>query len=137
VRYHQPVKQVMKRGVTIQDIRETDSLARAIQILDMCDISALPVRNQEGIYSGVLSKSDIVSQRFLKMLKANRSPEGILVQELMNRTPPLFVMEDDTVQEAITILHRRHIHRLFVADAAGQISGVISTSDILRLLVLS
>jgi CBS domain-containing protein len=135
LRYHQPVKQVMKPG-RVQDIRETDSLARAFQVLDACNISALPVRNPEGIYSGVLSKSDIVSQRFLKMLKANRSPEGILVQELMNRTPPLFVMEDDPIQEAITMLHRRHIHRLFVADEAGQMVGVISTSDILRLLIL-
>jgi CBS domain-containing protein len=136
VKYHHPVKQLMREG-RVQDIREIDSLAHAIQILDDCNISALPVRSVEGKYCGVLSKSDIASKRLLKMLKANRSPDGILVQELMNRTTPLFVMENATVQDAIVLMHRRHVHRLFVADADYQMIGVVSTSDIMRFLTVN
>lgn len=134
--YHQPVKQVMKQQ-RILDIRETDSVAKAIQMLDQCDISALPVRGPEEKYTGVISKSDIASMRFLKSLKARVAPEAIAVREIMNRTPPVYVMQDNPVREAIALMHRRHIHRLFVADADYQLIGVISTSDILRLLFLS
>lgn len=133
--HKQPVCQVMRRS-KIHDAKETDSVAKVIRLLDECDISALPVRSSEGKYSGVISKSDIASIRFLRLLKANRSPDTILVLEIMNRNPPIYIMENAPVQEAITIMHKRHIHRLFVADADYQLIGVISTADILRLLVV-
>lgn len=134
--HKQPVHQVMRRS-KIHDIKETDSVAKAIRMLDECNVSALPVRSDEGKYSGVISKSDIASARFLRLLKANRSPDSILVLEVMNRTAPIYVMENDAVQHAITIMHKRHIHRLFVADADYQLTGVVSTSDIIRLLVVA
>ncbi|HEY9686895.1 MAG TPA: CBS domain-containing protein [Coleofasciculaceae cyanobacterium] len=133
--HQQPVNVLMKRRKVL-DIQETDSVTKALELLDEANISALPVRSPEGKYSGVLSKSDIASRRFLRALKIKRSPDQVLVREIMNRTPPLFVMENDPIREAIGIMHRRHIHRLFVADESYQLIGVISTTDILRLLVL-
>lgn len=134
--YRQPVHQVMRRS-KIHDIKETDTVSKAMQLLDECNISALPVRGAEGRYSGVISKSDIASTRFLRLLKGNRTPESILVLEIMNRNAPIYVMESDMVQEAIAIMHKRHIHRLFVADSDFQLTGVISTSDILRMLMVT
>lgn len=133
--YRQPIKQIMKKS-TIREVKETDSIAKAIQLLDQCNISALPVRSDAGIYSGVISKSDIASLRFLTCIQAKRNPEQILVREIMNKTHPIYVMEDAPIQEAITEMHRRHIHRLFVSDADSRLIGVISTSDILRFLVV-
>lgn len=133
--YRQPIKQIMKK-VSIREVKETDSISRAIQLLDQCNISALPVRSEVGVYSGVISKSDIASLRFLGTIKSKRNPDNILVREIMNRTPPIYVMENDPIQMAITQMHQRHIHRLFVADDDYQLIGVISTSDILRLLVV-
>lgn len=134
--YSQPVKQAMKRG-KIYDVNERDPVSIAIELLDKYNISALPVKSNEGKYTGVISKSDIASIRFLKALQAKRTPESILIREIMNQTPPVFVMETDPVHQAIALMHKRHIHRLFVADKDYQLTGVISTSDILRLLVLA
>lgn len=134
--FKQPVKQVMRKS-SVREIKESESVAKAILILDQCEISALPVRSKIGGYSGVLSKSDIASHRLLDALKSRRSLEQIAVWEIMNRTPPLYVMEDAPVQEAILQMHRRHIHRLFVADADYQLIGVISTTDIIRLLIVT
>ncbi len=126
------------KSATIREVNETDSVFLAVQLLDQCNISALPVRSADKtIYSGVISKSDIASLRFLKTLQAKRDPQHILVRELMNQNPPLYVMDTDTVQTAITLMHQKHIHRLFVADAENQLVGVVSTSDILRLLVVN
>jgi len=121
----------------VRDIKESDSIAKAIQLMDQCDISALPVRSQLGSYCGVISKSDIASMRMLDALKTKGSAERILVREIMNRTPPLYVMENDPIQDAISQMHRRHIHRLFVADLDYQLVGVVSMSDILRMLLVS
>jgi CBS domain-containing protein len=130
-----PVKQVMK-NVVIREVREVDSVSTAVQLLDRCQISALPVRSDAGIYSGVISKSDIASLRLLKQLQAQRSPEHILVREIMNHTPPVYINEHAPVQKAIAEMHKRHIHRLFVADDDAHLIGVISTTDILRLIVV-
>lgn len=136
MQFRHTVKQVMRQG-KIQDVRETDSVVKAIQLMDDCNVSALPVRSSEGKYSGVISKTDIASKKFVRSLKTKSSPESILVLEVMNRTAPLYVMETDSVQQAITLMHKRHIHRLFVADDDFQLVGVISTTDILRLLVVT
>lgn len=136
MQFKHTVKQVMRQG-KIQDVRETDSVVKAIQLMDECNVSALPVRSSEGKYSGVISKTDIASKKFVRLLKAKASPESILVLEVMNRTAPLYVMETDNIQQAIALMHKRHIHRLFVADDDFQLVGVISTTDVLRLLVVS
>jgi CBS domain-containing protein len=134
--FKQPVRQIMRK-TPVREVKESDPVARAIQIMDQCDISALPVRSKIGGYCGVISKSDIASMRMLSVLNVQPNPLHIQVRDVMNRTPPIYVMEDDPIQEAITQMHRRHIHRLFVADADYQLVGVISTTDILRLLVVS
>lgn len=133
--FKQTVKQIMRKA-TVREVKESDPVAKAIQLMDQCDISALPVRSKIGGYCGVISKSDIASQRMLSVLNTGRSPLQIRVGDVMNRTPPLYVMEDAPIQEAISQMHRRHIHRLFVADADYQLVGVISTTDIIRLLVV-
>ncbi|MGE0200758.1 MAG: HPP family protein [Candidatus Melainabacteria bacterium] len=134
--YHQPVSKIMKRSKVL-DVAETDSVARAIQLLDQCDVSALPVKSAPDHFSGVISKSDIASMKLLKHLQAGRSPAQIRVSEIMNHTPPLYVFDVDAIQKAITLMHQRHIHRLFVADEQYEMIGVISTSDILRMLVVN
>lgn len=133
--YKQPVKNIMRRS-KVYDVKQTDSVAKAIQLLDECNISALPVRSSEGKFCGVISKSDIASRRFLQALKIKHNPDLILVADVMNRTSPIYVMEEDSVEVAISMMHKRHIHRLFVADSKYELTGVISTSDIIRLLVV-
>jgi CBS domain-containing protein len=131
----QLVKHVMRHH-KIQEVRGTDPVSKAVQLMEQCNISALPVRGSEGKYSGVISKTDIASLRFFQQLKVKGSPDLILTFDIMNRTTPIFVMEDDPLQKAVTLMYKRHIHRIFVADAEYQLTGVISTSDILRVLVV-
>lgn len=134
--YMQPVRLVMSRR-KIQDVYETDPLSKAFDLLEHSNSGALPVKSAEGKYVGVISKSDIASTRLLKLLRAGRSPDVIRIRDIMNRTAPIYVLETAPIQEAVALMHKRGIHRLFVADAHYQLIGAVSTSDILRLLVLS
>lgn len=133
--FNQPVKILMKPKVL--DILETDTLTRALTVLDEADISALPVRTSEGGYRGVLSRTDISRLRLFKLVEERGSTDNILVGEVMNRTPPVYVTEDTPIQEAVRIMHRRGIHRLFVANQSRRLVGVISSSDIMRLVTVS
>ena len=134
--FTQPVKQIMRK-TSVREVKESDTVVKAIQIMDQCEIRALPVRSKIGGYCGVISKSDIASMKMLAALNTHHTPSSIHVGEVMNRTPPIYVMQDAPIQEAITQMHRRHIHRLFVADADYQLVGVVSTTDIIRLLMLT
>ena len=129
------VKHVMSR-CHVQVISEYDSVAHAITLLDDHGISAMPVQSSAGRYVGVISKSDIASVRFMQALQRQHSPDKIYVKELMNRTVPLIVNHEQRVQEAIRIMFQRHIHRVFVVDSGNRLCGTLSTTDILKMLVV-
>jgi predicted transcriptional regulator len=132
---HQPVKHLLKHHV-VKSVLETDAITKAVQVLDECDISALPVRNVAGRFCGVISKSDIASMRCLELLKEKKLPDLIHVRDLMNRNLPVCVDENHSIADAVKVMHKRRIHRVFVLDSAHHLIGVLSTSDILRFLVV-
>jgi CBS domain-containing protein len=129
---HYPVKNVVRRTV-IYCVKELDSLTTAIRYMEDGEVSALPVITEEGNFAGVITKSDITSSRFIKLL-ADRPIERIPVKLLMNKNLPVSVNESQTLADVVTIMHRRHIHRVFVTDADHRIIGLISTTDIIKLL---
>ena len=133
---HRPVKLLVK-PFPLKDVLETDTIQTALELLDGHNIGAVPVRSEEGTYTGVLSKTDIASLRFFEMLKTRMGdPARVLVIEIMNKTPPVYVMEHESVQTAVSEMYKRHIHRIFVADSTYQLVGVVSTTDILRYVML-
>ena len=131
--YNQYVKQIMRRAKVL-DVSIYDSVTKAIEQLDLANVSALPVRDAVGTYIGVISKTDIASKRFLELLNKRGRADNIMVEEMMNLTPPLVVQEFSPVQDAINLMHQRHIRRVFVVNSSNELIGVVSTTDIMRLL---
>lgn len=58
--------------------------------------------------------------------------EGRKVRDVM-ALAPVVVLPDTPIAEVADLLVKRHVHRVFVADAAG-LRGVISALDLLRLI---
>lgn len=133
--YNQPIKLIMQHR-QIHEVGVLDTVAKAIELLDRANVSALPVKSLKNQYVGVISKSDIASHRFIELLRTHGRVDNILVEELMNKNAPLALPETATIQQAVTMMHQRHIHRLFVANEKHQLVGVVSTSDILRLIAV-
>ena len=127
-----PVKNVITPR-TLKSIRETDPLVRAVAMMDELNISALPVVNEEGAFTGVISKTDIASKRFLELIKQT-SLEQLSVKSVMNLSSPFAVYDDQPVCDVISMMHKRHIHRVFVKNADNTIYNLISTTDIIKLL---
>jgi len=128
------IKDVMRR-CKIAVFDENTPLVQVIDQMDTLKISAMPISRANQLV-GVLSKSDIVSHKLLKFLQDGVSLTSLRAKDLMNLTPPVRVFEDQLVRDALKIMHRRHIHRVFVSDAQNRLTGVLSTTDLLHLMIV-
>jgi len=128
------VKQVMNKS-RVKILDEYDTVLTAVTHMDKENISALPVKSKEGQYVGVISKTDIASLRFLKMIQG-KNAEQLYVKDLMNRVTPFYVMETQPISDAIAIMHKHHFHRVFVSDSQHKICGIVSTTDVIKLLFI-
>lgn len=115
-------------------------------------VSGFPVMDGERVV-GVVSESDLVYRdrplkppAFLTFLDAVIPLEtphhmreelqktvGARVADLMS-TPAVTIGPDADVSEAASLMIDRHINRLPVVDAAGNLIGIVSRTDIVRTL---
>jgi CBS domain-containing protein len=131
---HYPVKNIIHHR-HLQVVNEMDSVLMAIQAMERYGISALPVQDRERNLVGVISKSDIATTSFVDLL-SQTPPNRIPVGQVMNRTRPVYVDENQPVSDAVALMHKRHIHRVFVLDSQRRLCGIISTTDIVKLLIV-
>jgi len=118
----------------IKDIDEEASLTDALLRFENSGVSGLPVKNSKGIYVGVISKTDIAGSKLIACMNNGMKPDDIKVKLFMNPNPPIALEEDETIRNAVDTMLARRVHRLFVQDRHGKLTGVISTFDIVRLM---
>lgn len=137
-------------------LRESDTVASAVQALRTNRISGAPVVDSEGRLVGILSVSDLarcssrdeVHENLLAWL-LQESPfwqflhEEALVSEnngadrvarWMSRQVAS-VLEAAPLVEVARVMCAGHFHRVPVVDCMGRLCGIISTMDILAALV--
>lgn len=129
----------------------------AVKLLTEHRFGAAPVIDHVGHPVGVISRTDLVNclsktndNRALEddwfecgnLVKENafngekilaKKLDGIKVQEIMTSTL-ISVTPDDSIEIAVELMLKNHVHRLFVVDNYGVLVGVLSTFDILRQL---
>lgn len=139
-------------------ISENETAQGVAQVLvDRC-ISAAPVIDKAGRPVGVISRTDLVTQLMqpqgrVRALEEDWFECGNIVDEesirshlclpgslskvtakaIMN-TKLLTVTPEDSLEMAVELMLKHHVHRLFVVDHVGVLIGVISTFDILHRL---
>ncbi len=133
------VKAIMAKRV--QSVRPDTTLETAMELLMSKDISHLPVV-EEGRLVGVLSKTDLVRDRFLNGTTTERSTaemvgfheddEGTrVVADLMSKKVRA-VNVAATIAEAAIEMTRFRVHGLPVVNDAGGLVGFVSTLDVVR-----
>lgn len=145
-------------------LKPTDRLADAASEFLRNQISGAPVVDEAGKCIGVLSVTDIVgasekvAQRQAKVLDeffakcdlvlpasvyedelaqvrdrlspaAEQSVSNFMVTDLVT------VSEDDSIEKVVRSFVDAHVHRVIVADADGKLKGIISTIDVMALLL--
>ncbi|MDZ4185672.1 MAG: putative nucleotidyltransferase substrate binding domain-containing protein [Desulfuromonadales bacterium] len=104
----------------------SDRLPAAAAIMQRRNISSLVVCTG-GQPVGILTDRDLRN----KVVAPGIDPGTLSVAEVMN-SPVLTISEDDYLFEALHRISRHRIHRLVVTGPKGELAGIITDSDILR-----
>ena len=125
------------------------SLIKAIQLMDLNGLSALPVVDQDSCVCGILSTSDLISMMYELQSDISVLPH---VSNLVRQTLIDALAEDNesvnvtgamtcdvetidghaNLAEAARLLVKNQCHHLPVVDPDGKPIGIISTTDIVR-----
>jgi CBS domain-containing protein len=124
------VREWMHRGVI--SCRRDTPVEEVAKTMEVKDISALVVVDDQGDAAGVISRTDLVNARFIQpYLKHWR---GMTAEHLMSK-PVISISPDTTIDEAVRRLHEKRIHRLVVVEeSAGHIRavGILSLTDLAK-----
>jgi CBS domain-containing protein len=149
---HTPVSAVMTADVFA--VRADVSLDALTEILLERGIGGVPVVDEDCRPVGVVSKTDLVEQRFVAgdtseaaargwqasaghyRLQAGPGVHaeplpGESVDDVMTRTA-LTVPERTPLAEAAELMSRRGVHRVLVVSGDGTLAGILTSTDIMR-----
>lgn len=112
-------------------IRADAPAIEAERLLKTYRVSGLPVVSGDATV-GVISQTDLVVARSSAMTCGNW--ERVLVRHLMT-TPAITVHTGTSLARAAQLMVTRHIHRLVVVNDEDAPIGVLSSLDLLRVLL--
>ncbi len=135
-------------------VRPTTPLNEVIKILAEKRISGLPVVNEAGKLVGVISETDLMWREsgvtppaYIMLLDSVIYLEnparydrelhkalGETVKEVMTDHHIVTITPDKSVPEAAQLMHERGVHRLPVLGPDGQVIGILTRGDIIRLM---
>jgi predicted transcriptional regulator len=127
-----PVGEIMQGGVAT--VSPELSLTGFLEWLTGEEISGAPVVDQNGVLRGVVSKTDIVS--FLTndaSAVADDVLQSATVEEIMTEDA-LTVDIAEPIQDVARKMVDGRMHRVIVVED-GQIRGIVTTFDLLKVLV--
>jgi CBS domain-containing protein len=138
------VTDVMARPVVTVDPEM--GLLELMRLFVTAGIGAAPVVDASGTPIGVVSKTDLLREVYDQagsgaMLDAAplessaEHPTGPVcrARHIMTASP-VVVAEDASLSHAAGLMAQEHLHRVFVVDQRGAITGVLSSSDIVQWL---
>lgn len=122
-------------------VRKATSVKEVAARLVAGRVSGFPVLDDDdGTVVGVVSEADLLIKealngtrgRFAGIVhpKETRKVTGVTAGDLMT-SPAVTIAPDDTVEHAARVMYTHGLKRLPVVDAAGQLAGIISRTDVL------
>jgi len=116
------LKEIMTRDVEVAN--SGDFLKQAAAKMKALDVGVLPVCDG-GRLAGILTDRDIT----IRATAAGRNPNKTKVTEVMS-TDLVYCLEDQEVEEAVSVMEARQIRRLPVLDEKKRVVGIVSLADI-------
>lgn len=112
-------KDVMNHKIIF--VKAKDSMKEVVSRMREHEISQIPVIDKD--VKGVVSESSILEQ-----VQQGRDIKDLKIQEVMSDTPP--VISEETDINLVTNMLK--YHSIILVSSYGQLTGVITKSDILR-----
>jgi predicted transcriptional regulator len=120
-----PVSTIMRKTVAVAE--KSMTLVEVAKLLVERAVGGVPVVDA-GRPIGVVSKSDLVAAMARDELDATAF-------DVMS-TPPLTLPKDAPVAQAAAMMAHEGHHRVLIVSEAGELAGIVSTIDILRLIAI-
>lgn len=124
----------------VQRISPDAKLAEAADLMDLYQVSALPVASETGTLIGIITERDVVAALLRadsaitsESFAAWRSAGSALVKDAMT-APALSVAEDSDVRAAVLLMLERGLKRIPVVSNNMDIVGVLNRVDALQAL---
>jgi sulfide:quinone oxidoreductase len=139
------VRDVMSKNVLT--IKRGASLTEAVNLMTKEHVSGLPVLDENGRLSGILTEGDFISAMDISggtvagaletVVRKHRARKhmGTIVDDIMTRDP-ITIKEDDTLQKAVEMMDRSRVKRLIVTDDDNHVNGVVSRGDVIKLFAM-
>ena len=115
------------------------TMTEAAAILRGHDIRRLPVVDDDGVLAGILSQTDVMSARpsdatTLDIWEINYLLSRLKVEKVMTHDP-YTVRPDSTLKEVVQLMVDHKIGGIPVIDDARHVVGIITESDIFRVII--
>lgn len=129
----------MQRNVAT--VSPSASLEEARRLMRGRNVRQLPVTDGNGMIVGILSDRDIREATLPVGLLPGASEKDM--ENMLSATPVEKVMTrkvitatvNDSLEDAIVLLHDFRIHALPVVDSAGRVVGIITRTDVLKAFI--
>src|ERR1700749_1285033 len=113
----------------IFSIPEEESVLKAALYLREKQIRSAGVVDASGKLVGVISQSDISD----KVAAENKCPAWMKVSDIMSRDL-ICVALDMTLEDCLALMEKHGVYHLLVMDSRNNFRGMLSVSDLLRVL---
>ena len=114
----------------VYSIPEEMSVHEAARYLRDRQVRSTGVTNAVGKVVGVVSQSDISDQ----VAAENKCPAWMKVSEIMTREL-ITVAPEATLEECLRLMEKNGVYHLLVVDEDETFRGMLSVSDLLRVMV--
>ncbi|HEY9075087.1 MAG TPA: CBS domain-containing protein [Anaerolineaceae bacterium] len=101
----------------------------ALRIMADKDVGALLVMKEDKLV-GIISERDYARKVILQGKSSRETP----VREIMTANVHT-IHPDQTVDEAMTLMHQAHVRHLPVVENEGEVIGMISIGDVVRMVI--
>lgn len=113
----------------VYSINEETSVHQAAQYLREKQVRTVGVVDASGKLAGVISQSDISD----KVAAENKCPAWMKASDIMTREL-VTVTAEKTLEECLRLMDQNSIFHLIVLNERGEFRGMLSISDILRVV---
>lgn len=117
------VGDVMTRKM--ESVFPNNTVLQAAKKMRDLNVGAMPVVDEEGNFSGILTDRDII----VRVLADELNPSNTTVREVMT-TNLQFCFEDTELEEAAKIMEQYQIRRILIKDSKGRPAGILSLGDL-------
>ncbi|MEM0481211.1 MAG: CBS domain-containing protein [Candidatus Aenigmatarchaeota archaeon] len=126
-------EEIMTRNVIF--CKNNETILDAIKKLDEHNISGLPVIDEKGKLVGIFSRTDAI--KILSKKKAEKLKNTTLKDFLKRRRKLIFSKKDESIEKIAKIMYSKKIDRVPIVDNNMKVIGIISKTDIIKVLASS